>query len=71
MAPRSKKKSSRLETLGSVALDALKLAVPVSKAIPVVGNILEGSLEVALHIIEVKDVSSSNKTWHFIHRSLV
>lgn len=45
--------------LAAVAVDVLKLAIPLTKAIPLVGNILEGSLEAVLYIVEVKNVRPS------------
>jgi len=42
--------------LGSGALEALKLALPLSKTIPLIGSTIEGSLQAVLCIIEVKDV---------------
>ncbi|KAF7306289.1 hypothetical protein MIND_00419900 [Mycena indigotica] len=59
MPARSKKKSGKnsgaVDRWKALALDVLKIAVPVSKAIPLVGNTLEGALEAVLYIIEVKD----------------
>lgn len=45
--------------LAAVAVDVLKLAIPLAKAIPLVGNIVEGSLAAALHIVQVRDVRPS------------
>ncbi|KAJ7211905.1 hypothetical protein B0H12DRAFT_1242495 [Mycena haematopus] len=54
MSPPAKKKSiGRLLGLGAV--EALQLAIPVSKTIPLVGNTVEGALTTALYIIQAKD----------------
>lgn len=45
--------------LAAVAVDALKLAIPLAKAIPLVGNVVEGSLAAALYIVEVRNVRPS------------
>ncbi|KAK6995796.1 WD40-repeat-containing domain protein [Favolaschia claudopus] len=55
MTARTKKKSGVGDLVISGALEILELAVPVSKAIPLVGNTLEGALEAVLYIIKVKD----------------
>ncbi|KAK7050655.1 WD40-repeat-containing domain protein [Favolaschia claudopus] len=55
MTARTKKKSGVRDLVVSGALEILELAVPVSKAIPLVGNTLEGALEAVLYIIKVKD----------------
>ena len=53
---KQKKKTDVFDLLGSGALEALRLAIPLSKAIPLVGSTIEGSLEAVLSIIEIKDV---------------
>jgi hypothetical protein len=52
----AKKKSDIVNMLGSGALEALQLAIPLAKTIPLVGGTVEGSLQVVLYIIQVKDV---------------
>ncbi len=53
---KKKKKTDVFYLLGSGALEALRLAIPLSKTIPLVGSTIEGSLEAVLSIIEIKDV---------------
>ncbi|KAK6967054.1 hypothetical protein R3P38DRAFT_3508998 [Favolaschia claudopus] len=55
MTARTKKKTGVGDLAISGTLEILELAVPVSKAIPLVGNTLEGALEAVLYIIKVKD----------------
>jgi len=45
-----------VDLLGSGAVEALQLAVPLAKAIPLVGSTVEGCLLAVLYIIRVKDV---------------
>lgn len=42
--------------MGSVVVDALNLAIPLAKAIPLLGSSVEGSLQAVLYIITIKDV---------------
>jgi len=51
-----KKKSDILDLLGSGALEALQLSIPLAKAIPFIGGSIEGSLQAVLFIIQAKDV---------------
>ncbi|KAI5990779.1 hypothetical protein EDD15DRAFT_1144094 [Pisolithus albus] len=44
-----------VDMLQSVAVDALQLAIPLVKLIPVVGDPVAGSLQAALFIVQVKD----------------
>ncbi|KIK25717.1 hypothetical protein PISMIDRAFT_334294 [Pisolithus microcarpus 441] len=43
------------DMLQSVAVDALQLAIPLAKTIPLVGGTVEGALQAVLFIIQVKD----------------
>ncbi|KAG6819744.1 hypothetical protein H0H93_009091 [Arthromyces matolae] len=55
MVPRPKNRDVT-SILASGAIEALQLAVPLSKAIPVVGSTVEGSLQAVLYILQVKDI---------------
>jgi len=59
--PPNKKRGEAVDMLAAVAVDALKIAIPLAKAIPLVGNIVEGSLEAALYIVEIKDDIKTKK----------
>ncbi|KAJ7511516.1 WD40-repeat-containing domain protein [Mycena galericulata] len=54
MSP-AKKKSNIMELVGNGAVEALQLAIPLAKMIPLVGNTVEGSLTAALYIVQAKD----------------
>jgi len=56
MVSRAKKKSDIVDLLGSGAVEALQLAIPLAKMVPLVGSTIEGSLQVVLLIIQAKDV---------------
>jgi hypothetical protein len=56
MVSPAKKKSDIADLLGSGGVAALQLAIPLAKAIPLVGNTIEGCLESVLFIIRAKDV---------------
>jgi hypothetical protein len=56
MVSPAKKKRDIVDMLGSGALEALQLAVPLAKTIPLVGSTVEASLQAVLYIIQVKDV---------------
>jgi hypothetical protein len=56
MVSPAKKKSDIVDLLGSGAVEALQLAIPLAKTIPLVGSTIEGSLAAVLYIIEAKDV---------------
>jgi len=58
MVSRRKEVKKAVNMLGSVAVDALNLAVPLAKAIPLLGSTVEGSLQAVLFIINIKDVDS-------------
>jgi hypothetical protein len=58
MVSRRKEVKKAVNMLGSVAVDALNLAVPLAKAIPLLGSTVEGSLQAVLFIINIKDVGS-------------
>ena len=59
MVSPAKKKSDILDLLGSGLVEALQLSIPLGKAIPFVGNSIEGSLQAVLFIIQAKDVRLS------------
>lgn len=59
MVSSSKKKNDVVDLLGSGAVEALRLAIPLAKSIPLLGSTVEGSLEIVLLIIEAKDVRFS------------
>ena len=42
--------------LESGAVEVLRLAAPLAKAIPLLGSTVEGSIMAVLHILRVKDV---------------
>ena len=48
--------SGTVDQVGSGAAEALRLALPLAKTIPLVGGTVGASLEDVLHIIQVKDV---------------
>jgi hypothetical protein len=56
MVSAAKKKSDIVGLLGSGAVEALQLAIPLAKTIPLVGSTIERSLEAVLYIIKAKDV---------------
>jgi len=56
MVSLAKKKSSFVDLLGSGAVEALQLAIPLAKTIPLVGSTIEGSLQAVFLIIKAKDV---------------
>jgi len=45
-----------VETIEAGAVDALRLAIPLAKTIPLIGSTIEGSLLAVLHIIRIKEV---------------
>ncbi|KAG6816437.1 hypothetical protein H0H87_006099, partial [Tephrocybe sp. NHM501043] len=55
MVSSAKRKRGIVDTLGSGAVETLRLAVPLAKAIPLIGGTVEGSLQAVLYIITVKD----------------
>ncbi|KAJ7039994.1 WD40-repeat-containing domain protein [Mycena alexandri] len=55
MVSPAKQKSDLVDLLGSGAVQALRLAIPLAKTIPLIGTTIEGSLEAVLHIVEAVD----------------
>jgi hypothetical protein len=62
MVSRSKNQKT-VDMLGSVAVDAIKLSVPLAKTIPLLGPTIEGCLVALLYILEVKDVRFPISSW--------
>ena len=59
MVSRAKKTRKTIDMMGSMTVDALNLALPLAKAIPLLGPTIEGSIGAVLYILAVKDVSFS------------
>jgi len=55
MVSRAKRRDI-VDMLGDGAVEAMNLAVPLVKAIPLVGSTVEGCLQAVLYIISVKEV---------------
>jgi hypothetical protein len=56
MVSLSKKQRDIVDLVESGAVEALHLALPLVKTIPLLGGTVGASLEVVLYIIQVKDV---------------
>lgn len=56
MVSLTKKQKDVVELVESGVVEALNLALPLVKTIPLVGGTVGASIEVVLHIIQVTDV---------------